>query len=110
MGDLTQNTYHVALLTTSFRSIDEVRRQAPEALRQHMERSRRLHGKGVLLMAGAFLEPADGPISTMAILVSREAAEDFIKGDPFVKLGKVPEWEIREWANMLMPQESAARG
>jgi uncharacterized protein YciI len=103
----TQSSYHVAFLTTMFDSLDEVRAGAPEALAQHLERSQRLHEAGRLLMAGAFLEPAAGPISTMAVLVSREAAEDFVDGDPFVQMGKVSRWEIREWANMLRPRSGA---
>jgi uncharacterized protein YciI len=101
MTEPTQRTYHVVTLTVAFSSMDEVRQEAPQALQQHLERSRQLHRDGVLLMAGAFLEPSGGPMSTMAILVSREAAEDFVRGDPFVKMGRVPQWEIREWANML---------
>ena len=101
MGELTERSYYVALLTTAFSSLDEVRGEAPQALQRHIDRSKALHDQGVLLMAGAFLEPAGGPISTMAVLASREAAEDFVRGDPFVELGKVPQWEIREWANML---------
>jgi uncharacterized protein len=104
MAELTQPSYYVAMLTTAFGSMDEVRRDAPQALREHIERTQRLHSDGVVLMAGAFLEPTDGPISTMAVLAGREAAEDFVRGDPFVKLGKVSHWEIREWANMLRPR------
>lgn len=103
MTDLIQPSYFVALLTTEFESLDQVRREAPRALQEHITRSRRLHDEGVLLMAGAFLEPAGGPVSTMAVLVSRAAAEDFIEGDPFVRMGKIAHWEIREWANMLRP-------
>ena len=101
MAELTQRTYFVTLFTTAFSSMEDVRRQAPEALQRHIERTRRLHAEGVLLMAGAFLEPPEGPISTMAVLASREAAEDFIRGDPFVELGMVETHEIREWSNML---------
>jgi len=101
MGELTQRTYFVTLFTTAFSSMDDVRRQAPEAFQRHIERTRRLHAEGVVLMAGAFLEPQGGPISTMAVLASREAAEEFIRGDPFVELGKVAHHEIREWSNML---------
>ena len=103
MNSLSQATYFVALLKTSFVSIDEVRTQAPDALRQHLERSRALHDDGQLLMAGAFLGPIGQPVSTMAILVSRVAAQEFVDGDTFVQLGLIQETEIREWANMLRP-------
>jgi uncharacterized protein YciI len=105
MNNPTQPTYFVALLQTALSSLDEVRQTAPDALSEHLQRSRQLHAEGKLLMAGAFLEPADGPISTMAILPSREAAEAFVEGDPFVRLGLVESSEIREWANILRPAE-----
>jgi uncharacterized protein len=101
MPDLTQASYFVAFFTTAFSSMEDVRREAPEALQRHLERTRRLHAEGAVLMAGAFLEPKGGPISTMAVLASREAAEEFVRGDPFVELGKVAHHEIREWNNML---------
>lgn len=101
MPKLTQASYFVALFTTAFPSMEDVRREAPEALQRHLERTRRLHAEGAVLMAGAFVEPKGGPISTMVVLASREAAEEFVRGDPFVELGKVPQHEIREWNNML---------
>jgi uncharacterized protein len=64
-------------------------------------RSRELHAAGTLLMAGAFLNTPTEPLTTMAVLTSREAAEDFVRGDPFVQMGKVKEWSIREWADMF---------
>jgi uncharacterized protein YciI len=33
----------------------------------------------------------------MAIFTSREAAEEFVRGDPFVVNGLVRSWHIREW-------------
>ena len=52
-------------------------------------------------MAGAFLEPTDGPVQTMGVLTSREAAEDYARKDPFVVAGLVEEYTIRQWANMF---------
>ncbi len=43
----------------------------------------------------------DEPLSTMAVLSSREAAEEYIKVDPFVINGMVSNWYIRDWANMF---------
>ena len=101
MADLTQPSYFVAFFTTAFSSMEDVLGQAPEALRRHLERTRRLHADGTVLMAGAFAEPKGGPISTMAVLATREAAEEYVRGDPFVEIGKVLHHEIREWSNML---------
>ena len=47
-------------------------------------------------MAGAFLDNPDEPLSTMAVLSSREAAEEYVKGDPFVQKGMTSNWYIRE--------------
>jgi uncharacterized protein YciI len=33
----------------------------------------------------------------MAIFTTREAAEEFIQGDPFVIHGLVSEWRLLEW-------------
>src|SRR5438552_14022142 len=52
-------------------------------------------------MVGAFIDNKDEPLSTMAVLISREAAEEYIKGDPFVIKGMVSNWYIREWANIF---------
>jgi hypothetical protein len=52
-------------------------------------------------MAGAFLNNQEEPLSTMAIHATREAAEEYAKGDPFVLKGMVSKWYIREWANMF---------
>lgn len=52
-------------------------------------------------MAGAFLNNPKEPLGTMAICHTREAAEEYVKGDPFVLNGMVSKWYIREWANMF---------
>ena len=52
-------------------------------------------------MSGAFIEKTGEPLSTMGVLTSREAAEEYIKGDPFVLKGMVSNWSLREWANMF---------
>lgn len=53
------------------------------------------------MMAGAFLDETDGPLGTMAVTTSREAAEEYVKGDPFYLNGTMSEWYTREWANMF---------
>jgi uncharacterized protein YciI len=68
---------------------------------KHLNRSKELHEAGQLVMAGAFLDHAGQPLRTMAILVSKEAADNYIAGDPFVQIGMVSSSEIREWANMF---------
>ena len=39
----------------------------------------------------------------MAIFTTREAAEEFARGDPFVVTGVVRNWQVREWNEVLAP-------
>jgi uncharacterized protein len=96
-----QSAYYVVQMTTRFRSLADARGSHGQAMAAHLARSKELHEQGVLVMAGAFLEPADGPVQTMGVLTSREAAEDYARNDPFVVAGLVEEYTIRQWANMF---------
>ena len=46
-------------------------------------------------MTGPFADPQQQ--GSMAIFTTREAAEEFVAGDPFVLNGVVRAWELREW-------------
>ena len=52
---------------------------------------------GELLMTGPFPMTDIGQPGAMSIFTSREAAEEFAPGDPFVVNGVVEKWEIRQW-------------
>ena len=52
-------------------------------------------------MVGTFDEPMDG--AAMGVFRTREAAERFIDGDPFVRNGVVAEWSVRPWNEVLQP-------
>lgn len=82
---------------------DYVHRRAPFR-EEHLERAKKAHEKGQLVMAGAFASPADG-----AALVFRaddsSAAEDFAKNDPYVKNGLVKNWRVREWTVVIGGEE-----
>jgi uncharacterized protein len=54
--------------------------------------------RGLLLMAGPFANPAEG---YMGVFTTREAAEEFIQGDPFVTDGVVSSWTLRDWDEVL---------
>ncbi len=82
-------------------TLTEAKEKAPNLLAAHIRRSKELHEQGVLLMSGAFLDKTDEPLSTMAILATRDAAEEYMKGDPFVMQGMTSKWYVREWANMF---------
>lgn len=60
----------------------------------HRARLDEFHARGVLLAAGPLGNPPEG---AMGIFTTREAAEEFIKGDPFVSSGAVRKWRLVEW-------------
>ncbi len=64
----------------------------------HRARLDEFHTRGVLLMAGPFANPAEG---AMGVFTSREAAEEFIRGDPFIVHGVVAKWSLKEWNEVL---------
>jgi uncharacterized protein YciI len=96
-----QRVYYAVFVVTSYESFDDVMARAPGDLAAHVARSKELHARGSLLMAGTFLNNPQEPLSTMAVLTSREAAEEYMRGDPFVLKGMVSKWYIREWANIF---------
>ena len=74
---------------------------APDALSKlkehypaHRARLDEFHSRGVLLAAGPLGNPPEG---AMGIFTTREAAEEFIEGDPFVANGLVSTWRLAEW-------------
>jgi uncharacterized protein YciI len=97
----SQKVTYVLEMSVKYTSVDEARREAPNEIAAHLARSTEFHECGELLMAGAFLEEDEDGLRTMGVITSREAAEAFARGDPFVGLGIVDEWRVREWANML---------
>ena len=67
----------------------------------HVARLHEFHDRGVLLMVGTFQEPMNG--EAMGVFTTREAAEEFIAGDPFVLNGVVAHWTVRPWDEVLQP-------
>jgi len=65
----------------------------------HAARVQEFSGRGVLLMIGTLDEPMNG--DAMGVFTTREAAEEFVAGDPFVVNGVVAEWAIRPWQEVL---------
>jgi len=96
-----QPKYYVIFVVTKYKNFEEAKAKAPEQIAAHISRSKELHKKGTLLMSGAFLNNPEEPLSTMGVLSSREAAEDYIHGDPFFINGMISKCYVREWANMF---------
>ena len=65
----------------------------------HVARLREFQQRGVLLMAGPLDEPMNG--DALAVFTTREAAEEFAGGDPFVEHGVVERWTVRPWNEVL---------
>ena len=93
--------HYVVFFVTSYESLDDAFAREPDLIAAHRARTKELHAQGKLLMAGAILNNPEEPLSTMAILPTREDAEEYARGDPFVLNGMVSKWYIREWANMF---------
>jgi len=66
---------------------------AMENFPAHQAWYREFMARGVLLSLGPFSDRA----GSMAIFTTREAAEEFVAGDPFVRSGVVSDHHIREW-------------
>ncbi|HLM04092.1 MAG TPA: YciI family protein [Blastococcus sp.] len=67
----------------------------------HVARLKEFHARGVLLMVGTMDEPMNG--DAMGVFTTREAAEEFVAGDPFVVHGVVASWTVRPWNEILQP-------
>ena len=96
-----QPVYYVVFFVTKYKTMEEVKHKAPETLAEHIARSKQFHQDGKALLAGAFLDKPEEPVSTMGIFLSRAAAEEYAEGDPFLLKGMISTWSIREWANMF---------
>jgi uncharacterized protein len=78
-----------------YESADDVMSKAPPVYPRHLARLKEFRDRGDLLLVGTFGDPqAEG---SMAVFGSRDAAEEFVRDDPFVNEGVVKTWTLREW-------------
>jgi uncharacterized protein len=82
-----------------YTSADDVAAKAPQYFPAHSARIDEFHARGEILMVGVFADPQTQ--GSMAIFPTREAAESFVEGDPFVLNGVVRAWRIWEWNEVL---------
>jgi uncharacterized protein len=87
-------TRYVLLYT----SAGDVAAKAPPVYPRHLARIREFAGRG-LLAVGTFGDPQTQ--GAMGIFATREAAEEFVAGDPFRLEGVIESYEIREWTDIL---------
>jgi hypothetical protein len=84
-----------------YESAENVADNAPPHAAAHREHWHPFRERGELLQIGPFGDPqAQG---AMAVFTTREAAEQYATGDPFVVNGVVRSWEVREWDESVDP-------
>ncbi len=75
--------------------------KVPALIEAHRALWKRFHADGTLLLIGPFTDlPAGG---AMGVFSTREAAEAFVREDPFVRHGLVARHTLREWNEVLAP-------
>jgi uncharacterized protein YciI len=83
-----------------YESADDVLSRAPVHFPAHKARLDAFHERGDLVMVGTFGDPQAQ--CSMAVFRSREAAEEFVREDPFVLNGVVRAWQLREWNEIFL--------
>ncbi|HVU02170.1 MAG TPA: YciI family protein [Polyangiaceae bacterium] len=72
--------------------------KARELFPRHRARIDEFHARGVLTMVGTLGKPPSG---AMGVFTTQEAAEEFLKGDPFVLEGVVSRHTVWEWSEIF---------
>ena len=76
--------------------------KAPLHQAAHSARGQDFHERGLLVAYGPFTNAQEE--GAMAVFTTREAAEEFAHGDPFVLGGVVrSSWQVREWLEAFLP-------
>lgn len=93
--DRYERHYTVMKYVLFYDAADDVLTRAAAHIPVHSARLADFHARGTLLMGGAFANIQDD--GALMIFTTREAAEEFVRGDPFFLHGVIREWRIREW-------------
>jgi uncharacterized protein len=88
-----------------YESAPDVAVKAQAHAAEHRARWAEFGRRGELLMIGPFANPQEE--GSMAVFTTREAAEEFVRGDPFVLNGVIRNWYIRDWIEALVPEPPA---
>lgn len=86
-----------------YEASDDFPAKSPAHVPAHRARLNEFHRRGTLVMAGPLSDPKDG--AALGVFTTREAAEEFIAGDPFIRAGVVRSWSIREWNDVFHHNE-----
>jgi uncharacterized protein YciI len=84
-----------------YESVPDFMTKVPAHFEAHRALWKRFHAEGTLLQVGPFTDPPAG--GALAVFTTREAAESFVREDPFVQHGIVARHTIREWHEALAP-------
>lgn len=76
--------------------VDDIGERRAPFREAHLALAREMHERGVLLMAGALVEPLDGAVLAF-VTDDRSIVENFVAQDPYVREGLVTSWRIRSW-------------
>jgi uncharacterized protein YciI len=79
--------------------------RAPVHAPAHRARWVEFGRRGELLMIGPFANAQED--GAMGIFTTRAAAEEFVRGDPFVLHGVIQNWFIRDWMEALVSEPPA---
>lgn len=84
-----------------YRTAASAGQQLAKHFPEHQARWARYRDAGTLLMIGPYADRS----GALAVFTSREAAEEFVAGDPFVINGLIERSEITEWAEAVIPDQ-----
>ena len=89
-----------------YESADDVLTKGAAHFEAHAAHGSEFHDRGSLLLYGPFGDPQRE--GSMAVFTSREGAEEFANGDPFVLNGVVRDWQIRDWDEAFAGDDALA--
>jgi uncharacterized protein YciI/uncharacterized protein YndB with AHSA1/START domain len=82
-----------------YESAPDVMAKAPLHFPAHKVRLDAFQARGDLLAVGTFADPREG---SMSVFLTREAADEFVREDPFVLNGVVSRVTIKDWNEVLL--------
>jgi uncharacterized protein YciI len=82
-----------------YESGPDVLELAPLHMAAHTAHYEDFAARGLLVAIGTFEQPEVN--GSMCVLTTREAAEEFAAGDPFVLHGLVQAYKVLAWTNVL---------
>jgi uncharacterized protein YciI len=86
-----------------YESADDILAKAPLHIDAHVARINEFRARGEILMVGTFGDPQKE--GSMGVFPTRASAEAFVADDPFVREGVIRRWQIRDWNEILTPDE-----